>query len=153
MADLVGERDEVAFALQIQVRPVSGDRSERVYRDGALDWSEPYLTVGKLVFPQQTLDGAGVNTDLQRALCSHFEVDEASKAAKAMHKSFFFHPISTAEEHRPIGDINEYRCAYYARHAHARLAHMQKGTGVAGHAVFPFDEIKSKVKAFAREQP
>ena len=81
------------------------------------------------------------------------EVDEASNAAKAMHKSFFFHPISTAKEHRPVGDINEYRCEYYARHAHARLAHMQKGTGVAGHAVFPFDEIKSKVKAFAREQP
>ena len=31
--------------------------------------------------------------------------------------------------------------------------HMQEGTGVAGHAVFPFDEIKkSKVPAFAHEQ-
>ena len=139
--------------IQIQVRPVSGDRSERVYRDGASTWSEPYLTVGKLVFPQQTLNEAGVNTDLQSALCSHFKVDESSNAAKAMHKSFFFHPISTAEEHRPVGDINEYRCAYYARHAHARLAHMQECTGVAGHATFPFDEIKSNVSAFKREQP
>ena len=153
MADLVGERDEVAFALQIQVRPVSGDRSERVYRDGASTWSEPYLTVGKLVFPQQTLNEAGVNTDLQSELCSHFKVDAASKEAKAMHKSFFFHPISTAEVHRPVGDINEYRCEYYARHAHARLAHMQECTGVAGHATFPFDEIKSNVSAFKREQP
>ena len=152
VADLVGEKD-VAFALQIQVRPVSGDRSERVYRDGASTWSEPYLTVGKLVFPQQTLNEAGVNTELQSELCSHFKVDAASKEAKAMHKSFFFHPISTAKVHRPVGDINEYRCEYYARHAHARLAHMQEGTGVADHATFPFDEIKSNVSAFKREQP
>ena len=41
----------------------------------------------------------------------------------------------------------------YARHAHARLAHMQEGTGVADHATFPFDEIKSNVSAFKREQP
>ena len=122
-----------------------------MYRDGASTWSEPYLTVGKLVFPQQTLDGAGVNTDLQSALCSHFKVDEASDAAKAMHKSFFFHPISTAEEHRPVGDINEYRCAYYARHAHARLVHMQQGTGVAGHAVFPFEKLEGYVLAFASD--
>ena len=94
-----------------------------------------------------------MNTDLQSALCSHFKVDEASDAAKAMHKSFFFHPISIAEVHRPVGDINEYRCEYYARHAHARLAHMQECTGVAGHATFPFDEIKSNVSAFKREQP
>jgi len=89
----------------------------------------------------------------QSELCSHFKVDAASKEAKAMHKSFFFHPISTAEVHRPVGDINEYRCEYYARHAHARLAHMQEGTGVVGHAIFPFDEIKSNVSAFKREQP
>ena len=149
MADLVGEKD-VAFALQIQVHPVSGDRSERVYRDGASTWSEPYLTVGKLVFPQQTLNEAGVNTDLQSKLCLHFKVDEASDAAKAMHKSFFFHPISTAEAHRPVGDINEYRCAYYARHAHARLAHMQEGTGVAARD-FPFEKIEGAVPAFASD--
>ena len=120
-----------------------------MYRDGASTWSEPYLTVGKLVFPQQTLNEAGVNTDLQSKLCLHFKVDEASDAAKAMHKSFFFHPISTAKEHRPVGDINEYRCAYYARHAHARLAHMQKGTGVAARD-FPFEKV-SAVPAFASD--
>ena len=49
--------------------------------------------------------------------------------------------------------FNEYRCEYYARHAHARLAHMQEGTGVEGHATFPFDAIKSNVSAFKREQP
>ena len=53
----------------------------------------------------------------------------------------------------PIKSLNEYRCEYYARHAHARLAHMQEGTGVEGHATFPFDEIKSNVSAFKREQP
>ena len=52
-----------------------------------------------------------------------------------------------------IGEINEYRCEYYARHAHARLAHMQEGTGVEGHATFPFDAIKSNVSAFKREPP
>ena len=91
-----------------------------------------------------------MNTDLQSALCSHFKVDEASKEAKAMHKSFFFHPISTAKEHRPVGDINEYRCAYYARHAHARLAHMQDGTGVEARD-FPFEKLEGYVLAFASD--
>ena len=54
------------------------------------------------------------------------------------------------KEHRPVGDINEYRCAYYARHAHARLAHMQKGTGVAARD-FPFEKLEGAVPAFASD--
>lgn len=138
VADLVASKD-VCFALQLQVREVGGAGNERVNRDAITPWNERYLTVAKLVFPKQQADDC-MNAPLRGALCSAFGLDAASAASRALHKSFSFHPISTAAEHRPVGDINEYRCGFYARHMHTRLSTMQANTGI-GVRTLPFSSI------------
>jgi len=133
--------EEASFALQLQVRPVSGAGSEALYRDAASPWFEPYLTVGRVVFCPQPRASGPMGADLHAALCAALGVAPASDAAAALHKSFAFHPVSTAEEHRPIGEVNQYRCRFYARHMHARLTTMQKATGVGVRTV-PFERLE-----------
>jgi len=88
----------VSFDLLLQIKPVDGTQWERFYADSTLPWSEECVTVGSVDFPKQTLVEHS-NKALKQAMAL------SDEDFQALHKSFKFHPVSTAEEHRPVGQI------------------------------------------------
>ncbi len=137
------EKHDAVYTLEIQVHP--DQKSDAVTRGASKRWegfAEHYYAVGKLVLPMQTTDPAGVSVALKEALTVALKPNAAQ--ANALDKLFYFHPISTSKEHRPLGEINEFRAEFYSQHASTRFQTIHAPIA-AGHEKFviPFAALNA----------
>jgi hypothetical protein len=144
--DYIAKHDAV-FRVEIQIHP--DQTSSEVTQGASKRWTgdaAKYYAVGKLVLPLQPTDPGGMSLAIKRTLQATLKPNAAQ--AEALHKLFYFHPILTAEEHRPVGEINEFRADFYARHASARWKTLHSPIA-DGHErfVLPFDALRNDTYA------
>ena len=94
--------------------------------------------MGNVHFPKQTLVYHS-NVALKQ------DLDLSDDAFQALHKSFKFHPVLTAKEHRPIGEVNEFRSRFYGWAAQHRQTTVHKGVYRPLDLKFPFKKVSSSV--------
>jgi Domain found in Dishevelled, Egl-10, and Pleckstrin (DEP) len=148
------------FDIRVQVRPYTQDpcrTRDSVETQHHLAWKEPWITVGRIVIPQQECNDTGVSVALAQALADQLEISDRD----GVHKMFRFHLLTTCEEHVPLGEINAFRCQFYEHQAVLRLTTIQAGLhrtnaavdagqpGQPGHyRAIPFSAIQSDPRLF-----
>jgi len=112
---------EAQFDFQIQIKDLDASNEDVINRQAHARWPEEYVTVARLVLPKQTVssDGTASSVPLKTALGKKLSLspDQTDNA----HKLFGFHPMLTAAEHRPLGEVNSFRSHFYSRHATSRF--------------------------------
>jgi len=110
---------EAVYQLQVQTKSMSKDW-DIINTQAHSRWREDYVAVAEFVFPRQTIsdDGTATSEELRSVLTSRLSL--LPTESTAVHKLFEFHPISTTDTHRPLGEINSFRSHFYARHATSR---------------------------------
>jgi hypothetical protein len=117
------EHCDAHFDLQLQVKAFSRMNDDTIFHRGHESWPEEPVTVGSLVIPmQQSAADTAVSTELRSALSSELGVEP-----DGIDKMFAFHPVSTHEDNRPIGDINIFRSGFYSQHAAIRFETIEDG--------------------------
>eukprot|EP00299_Pterocystis_sp_00344_P006048 c1780_g1_i1.p1 GENE.c1780_g1_i1~~c1780_g1_i1.p1 ORF type:complete len:495 (-),score=107.86 c1780_g1_i1:19-1503(-) len=114
------ESCDAVFELQLQVKSFKGNY-DAITNQASTRWSEDYIAVAKVVLPQQSIsnDGVAASDLLRDTLGSRFSL--SSSSTSGVHKLLAFHPLMTASEHRPLGEINSFRSHFYSRHATSRF--------------------------------
>lgn len=115
-------RCDAKFDLMLQVKKFSSNE-DTILHDAASSWRETPIKVGTLTIPRQNVAAdKAVSYDLQQKLAETLQMEP-----EGVDKIFAFHPIATHEDNRPVGDINDFRSAFYSQNTRSRFHTIHDG--------------------------
>ena len=117
------EAKAAKFRMEIQVHADAA--SEQVQHMQHQSWALPWQPVGILTVPPQALDGQGCGEHLLSSLKASLAT--SAEEEQWIHKSLQFHPIRTIDDFFPTGDVQQFRCRFYAAFAEMRTRQLSQG--------------------------
>lgn len=146
-AKYLAECDAV-FDLKLQVKRYDEStlwvsHASLIDHRSSVSWHEQEVTVGSLRIPrQQCTDDLAAGVRLVSALSSELRIP-----SEVIDKAFVFHPVSTHEDNKPVGQVNTFRSAFYMQHAALRRETLQDRVfdtpTSAGVPRVPFDALRA----------
>jgi len=120
-------RCDAVFDLKLQVKRYGSrwftNHTDIIEHKASVSWGEDEVTVGSLRIPrQQCTNDIAAGVRLVSALSRELQIP-----SEAIDKVFNFHPVSTHEDNKPVGDVNVFRSAFYMQHSAMRRDTMQAG--------------------------